>query len=144
VYYHNRGLRRSSRLVQPRLHIRIDQALTTTNSAMDAIAEIIRDLFIFVAVMFALLIVLIVVIAKLPEDNPLKRVLTALCYRIGATAAAGVIAVPVEPIPLLDFLYDIGVPILLIIYWIGFFKNAYRIMSEPPTHGGPPTISHKP
>jgi predicted permease len=122
----------------------IDRAITTKNSAMETIAEIFRDLLIFVVAMFALLIVLIVVIAKLPDDNPLKRVLTALCYRVGATAAAGLIAVPVEPIPLLDLLYDVGVPVLLIIYWIGFFKNAYRIMSEPPTRGGPPTISHKP
>jgi hypothetical protein len=37
--------------------------------------EIIRDLLIFVAVMFALCIVLIVVISKMPDDNPLKRIL---------------------------------------------------------------------
>jgi hypothetical protein len=41
------------------------------------IMEIIRDLLIFVAVMFALCIVLIVVISKMPDDNPLKRILTA-------------------------------------------------------------------
>ena len=44
--------------------------------------EIIRDLLIFVAVMFALCIVLIVVISKMPDDNPLKRILTALSYRL--------------------------------------------------------------
>jgi hypothetical protein len=67
--------------------------------------EIIRDLLIFVAVMFALCIVLIVVISKMPDDNPLKRILTALSYRLGATLAAGTIAIPVEPIPGLDALY---------------------------------------
>ena len=51
--------------------------------------EIIRDLLIFIAVMFALCIVLLVVISKMPDDNPLKRLLTALSYRIGATLAAG-------------------------------------------------------
>ena len=50
--------------------------------------EIIRDLLIFIAVMFALCIVLLVVISKMPDDNPLKRLLTALSYRIGATLAA--------------------------------------------------------
>ena len=69
--------------------------------------ELVRDLLIFIAVMFALYIVLIVVISMLPNDNPLKRIPTALSYRIGATLAAGMIAVPVEPIPGLDVLYDI-------------------------------------
>jgi hypothetical protein len=77
--------------------------------ALSIIAEIIKDLLIFVVVMFALLIALIVIVSKMPEDNPLKRVLTALSYRIGATAAAGLLAIPIEPIPGLDVLYDIGV-----------------------------------
>lgn len=93
---------------------------------LSMIEEIIRDLLIFVAVMFALFIVLLVVVSKMPEDNPLKRILTALSYRVGATLAAGVIAVPVEPIPGLDVLYDIGVPILLIWYWFTFFRDAIR------------------
>ena len=99
---------------------------------LTTIENIIRDLLIFVAVMTALLIILIVVVSKMPSDNPLKRVLTALCYRIGATAAAGAIAVPVEPIPGLDALYDIGVPILLIWYWFTFFRDAGRAMSRSP------------
>jgi hypothetical protein len=98
---------------------------------LSAIENIIRDLLIFVAVMTALLIVLIVVVSKMPSDNPLKRVLTALCYRIGATAAASALAVPIEPIPGLDVLYDIGVPILLIWYWFTFFKDVGRAMSHP-------------
>jgi hypothetical protein len=56
--------------------------------------------------MFALCIVLIVVISKMPDDNPLKRILTALSYRLAATLAAGAVAVPVEPIPGLDVLYE--------------------------------------
>jgi hypothetical protein len=88
--------------------------------------ELIRDLLIFIAVMFALCIVLIVVVSMLPDDNPLKRILTALSYRIGATLAAGMIAVPVEPIPGLDVLYDIAIPIALIWYWFTFFRDAIR------------------
>ena len=94
--------------------------------ARKAIVELIRDLLIFIAVMFALCIVLIVVISVLPNDNPLKRILTALSYRIGATLAAGMIAIPVEPIPGLDVLYDIAIPIALIWYWFTFFRDAIR------------------
>lgn len=47
---------------------------------LSTIAEIIRDLLIFVGVIAALLIALIVVVAKLPDTNPLKRLLT---YVIG-------------------------------------------------------------
>ena len=71
---------------------------------LTVIAEIIKDLLIFVVVMFALLIALIVIVSKMPDDNPLKRVLTALSYRIGATAAAGLLAIPIEPISGLDVL----------------------------------------
>jgi hypothetical protein len=91
---------------------------------LSMIGEIIRDLLIFVAVMFALFIVLLVVVSRMPDDNPLKRILTTLSYRVGATLAAGVVAVPIEPIPALDVLYDIGVPILLIWYWFTFFRDA--------------------
>jgi hypothetical protein len=66
--------------------------------------ELIRDLLIFIAVMFAMCIVLIVVVSNLPDHNPLKRILTALSYRIGATMLAGAAAVPIEPIPGLDVL----------------------------------------
>jgi len=98
---------------------------------LSAIAEIIRDLLIFVVVMTALLIVLMVVVSKMPDDNPLKRVLSALAYRVGATVAAGAVAIPIEPIPGIDALYDIGVPILLIWYWFTFFKEAVHTISNP-------------
>jgi hypothetical protein len=97
---------------------------------MGSIVELIRDLLIFVVVMFVLLIALIVVVSMLPADNPLKRILTALCYRVGATVAAGAIAIPIEPIPGLDFLYDVGIPILLLLFWLSFFRDAARIISE--------------
>jgi len=88
---------------------------------LSTIAEIIRDLLIFVGVITALLIALVVVISKMPDTNPLKRILTALSYRLGATLAAGALAIPLEPIPGIDALYDIGVPIVLIWYWFTFF-----------------------
>ena len=74
---------------------------------LSTIAEIIRDLPIFVGAIAALLITLVVVVSKMPDTNPLKRILTALCYRLGATLAAGAVAIPLEPIPGIDVLYDI-------------------------------------
>jgi hypothetical protein len=97
---------------------------------LSTIAEIIRDLLIFVGVIAALLIALVVVVSRMPNTNPLKRVLTALCYRLGATLAAGAIAIPLEPIPGIDLLYDIGVPIVLIWYWYTLFRDARRITSD--------------
>jgi hypothetical protein len=40
--------------------------------------EIVRDLLVFIGAMFAMSIVLIVVVSNLPDQNPLKRILTAL------------------------------------------------------------------
>ena len=94
---------------------------------LPTIAEIIRDLLIFIAVIAALLIALVVIVSKMPDTNPLKRVLTALSYRLGATLAAGALAVPLEPIPGVDVLYDVGIPLLLIWYWFTFFKDTFDI-----------------
>ena len=95
------------------------------------IAEIIRDLLIFVAVIAALLVALVVIVSKMPHSNPLKRLLTALSYRLGATLAAGAVAIPLEPIPGIDVLYDVGVPIVLIWYWFTFFRDARLMTSKP-------------
>lgn len=100
---------------------------------LSTVAEIIRDLRIFVGVLAALLVALLVVVAKLPDTNPLKRLLTALCYRLGVTLAAGAIAIPLEPIPGIDLAYDVAVPIALIWYWFTFFRGAYRTMSHTPS-----------
>jgi hypothetical protein len=99
---------------------------------LTAITDIIRDLLIFVAVMTALLITLIVIVAKMPDGNPLKRLLVALTYRVGATVAAGAAALPIEPIPGIDVLYDFVVPILLVWYWLTFFRDAGRMVVMPP------------
>jgi uncharacterized protein YggT (Ycf19 family) len=66
---------------------------------LSTVAEIIRDLLIFVGVIAALLVAFVVVVSKMPNTNPLKRILTALCYRLAATLAVGAVAIPSEPIP---------------------------------------------
>ena len=101
---------------------------------MSAVAEITKDLLIFVVVMFVLLIALVVVISRMPADNPLKRIFNALAFRMGATVGAGVVAIPVEPIPGLDGIYDIAAPVLLLYYWYTFFRGAFaaRRVTTPP------------
>ena len=99
-------------------------------STWATVEEILRDLLIFIAFMTVLLVALVVIISMLPPDNPLKRTLTALSYRVGATAAVGALAIPIEPIPGFDAVYDIGAPILLIWYWYTFFRNLGRNRSE--------------
>jgi hypothetical protein len=98
---------------------------------LSSVAEIVRDLLIFIAVMTALLIVFVVIVSRLPDTNPLKRVLSALSYRLGATIAAGAVAIPLEPIPGVDMLYDFGVPIALVWYWYTFFRDARRLAANP-------------
>jgi hypothetical protein len=97
---------------------------------LSTIAEIIRDLLAFGAVMFAMFIVPIVVVSKMPDDNPLKRILTALSQRVGVTLAAGVVAIPLEPIPGIDALYDLAVPIALLWYWYTFFRDNISFSRE--------------
>jgi hypothetical protein len=92
-------------------------------STWTTVEYIFRDLLIFVAVMTALLIALVVIVSYMPDDNPLRRVFSALSYRVGATAALGALALPIEPIPGIGEVYDIGAPILLLWYWYTFFRD---------------------
>jgi hypothetical protein len=79
-----------------------------------------RDLLIFIVAMSVVLAALLVIISRMPNDNPLKRILVALSYRVGATAAAGMLVIPATPIPGLDAIVDFGAPLALIWYWFTF------------------------
>jgi hypothetical protein len=94
--------------------------------ALSAVERIIRDLLVFVVAMTVVLAALMVIISRMPNDNPLKRIMVALSYRVGATAAAGMLVIPSTPIPGLDAVIDIGAPIALIWYWWTFFRDARR------------------
>jgi hypothetical protein len=97
---------------------------------LTAAVKIVEYLLIFIGTMAVLLVVLLVVISRLSADNPLKRILVMLCYRVAATLAAGVVAVPLEPIPGVDAAFDIGASVLLVLYWLSFFISVAR---KPPT-----------
>ena len=99
--------------------------------ALSSIEAIIRDLLIFVVAMSALMVALLVIVSRLPDDNPLKRIMVALSYRIGATAAAGLLAIPATPIPGFDAVVDIGAPLALLWYWYTFFRDARANAVKP-------------
>ena len=100
--------------------------------ALNAVERIIRDLLIFVVAMSVVLAALMVIISRMPNDNPLKRIMVALSFRVGATAAAGMLVIPSKPIPGLDAVIDIGAPLALIWYWWTFFRDARRGAPEKP------------
>jgi hypothetical protein len=99
---------------------------------LSSIAEIIPNLLIFVAVTTALLVALIVAVSKMPDSNPLKRLLAAFTYRVGATARG---RRPRHPIPGIDAAYDFIVPVLLIWYWFTFLRDAWRMSKASAPHG---------
>jgi hypothetical protein len=90
---------------------------------MEWIAELVRDLLIFVAVMFALFIVLIVVISRMPPDNPLRQVLVALARRVAATWGLALIDIPASTLQPIGDLWDIGTLLFLAYYWYTFFRD---------------------
>ena len=100
--------------------------------ALSAVERIIRDLLVFVVAMTVVLAALMVIISRMPNDNPLKRIMVALSYRVGATAAAGMLVIPSTPIPGLDAVIDIGAPLALIWYWWTFFRDARRGPPQKP------------
>jgi nucleoside recognition membrane protein YjiH len=101
--------------------------------ALSTVERIIRDLLIFVVAMTAVLGALLVIISRMPNDNPLKRIMVALTYRVGATAAAGMLVIPATPIPGLDAVIDIGAPLALLWYWWTFFRDARRARPGKPS-----------
>lgn len=107
---------------------------------MSGFVEIIHDLLVFTAFMAVLFVVLFVIVSRMPDDNPLKRLLNGLCARLGMTLAAGMFAIPIEVIPGIDALYDIGMPLFLAYYWFTFFRDIFRAGLMSPRHPAPPPM----
>ena len=55
--------------------------------ALSAVERIIRDLLVFVVAMSVVVAALMVIISRMPNDKPLKRIMMALSYPVAATAA---------------------------------------------------------
>jgi hypothetical protein len=108
----------------------------------DFLATIVGDLLLFIIVMLGLLIGLLVWMARLPPDNPVRRILHALALRVGAMLGAGTVAIPVQPIPGIDVAYDLALPALVIYLAFTFFREVSRILKEAPTPA-PPRIDYR-
>ena len=93
--------------------------------------HLVRDLLIFVGVCLALLVVALIVVARLPRDNPLRQLLGELCRHLAVTLVAGTVAIPIEPIPGLDVAYDTVVPLALLYYWGRFAWRVFAHRNAP-------------
>jgi hypothetical protein len=107
------------------------------------IGQIIRDLLIFAGACFALLVILLIVVSRLSPQNPLRQLLNEVCRHVAVTLVAGLVAIPIEPIPGVDVAYDTLVPLALLIYWIRFIWRVVgmlgqRALPPPPTRELPP------
>jgi hypothetical protein len=110
---------------------------------LSTVGEIVRDLLIVIGVLAVLLVALVIITARMAASHPMKRWMLALTYRVGATLAASVLAVPIEPVPGLDVLYDIGAPAVLLIYWISLFRHSGRLVSGAPPRPGPKILDNR-
>ena len=107
------------------------------------IGQIIRDLLIFAGACSALLVILLIVVSRLSPQNPLRQLLNEVCRHVAVTLVAGLVAIPIEPIPGVDVAYDTLVPLALLIYWIRFIWRVvgmlgHRALPPPPTRELPP------
>ena len=104
---------------------------------LSLVGQIVRDLLIFVGALFVFLVVLVIVISRLSPQNPLRQLLNELCRHVAVTLAAGLVAIPIEPIPGVDIAYDTLVPLVLLYFWIKFIWRAIGFFGSralpPPT-----------
>ena len=99
---------------------------------MDTLMSVVKGILIAVGALVVVLLVLLLVISRLPRGNRARLLMSALAMRVGATAFAGLVAVPIEPIAGLDVLYDVAAPIILLVYWLRFFPRAASILRSTP------------
>jgi hypothetical protein len=106
---------------------------------LGSLGDILRALLIAVGAFTLVFVLLVLILFRMRRDNALKRGIRLLTYRVAATLLAGLFAIPIEPIPIADAIYDLGVPIALIWYWLKLFRDIRR---PPHTYApsGPPQI----
>ncbi len=101
---------------------------------MESIAQsattIVGDVLLFLAFMAALLVGLLIAAARMPADNPLRRILHAVSIRLGALLGLGVVAIPVETIPGIDIAFDFGAFALMIYFCVTLIRDVIAITKE--------------
>jgi hypothetical protein len=90
---------------------------------MDTVGEIVRGLLIFVGAMFVLLVVLVVIVSKMPRENPLRLTLAALARRVAATWGLALIDIPATAMQPIGDVWDLATLIFLAYYWYTFFRD---------------------
>jgi uncharacterized membrane protein YfcA len=94
--------------------------------ALNSLGEIARDILMAVSALTVVLVLVVAIAWRFRHNNALKRLFRLLGYRIAATLVAGLFAIPIEPIPIADAVYDLGMPVVLIWYWLRLFRDFHE------------------
>jgi hypothetical protein len=112
---------------------------------LSEIFHFIEFMFVFTLVLIALFVVLLVVVSKMPHDNPLRMILSALSHRVGVTGGLMIVDPVATGIPVVGELFDVVTLIFLVYYWYTFFRQlpamraAWNAPAPPPHWQPPPT-----
>jgi hypothetical protein len=93
---------------------------------MDVIAGLVLGLIHSIVWLFAIFLAFVVIVSLLPRDNPLRDMLAAVTKRLGVTLAIGVVALPIEFVPIVDMIFDVAAPLGLAWYWVSLFTGGAR------------------
>ena len=97
---------------------------------METLSAIIQDLLIFVGACTFILIGLIAAIFMASKNGALRAKLSSIAARVAVTLGAGALAIPIEPIPGIDAIYDIAAPLLVLYYWYTLFRRHTKPRDE--------------
>ena len=103
----------------------------------------IEFLLVFILALVALFIVLLVVVSKMPNDNPLKMILSALSHRVGATVGLMVVDPVATVVPVVGEVWDVATIAWLIYFWYTFFKQLPNMRPPGPHAPTPPSIQRR-
>jgi len=90
---------------------------------MQAVLHFVEVIFISAVALIAIFAILIVIVSRMPQDNPLRMLLTALSQRIGATGGLMLVDPIASSVPLGGEVFTIGSVIFLAYYWYTFFRQ---------------------
>jgi hypothetical protein len=90
---------------------------------MEEIFHFVEFLLLFALTLIVLFVVLLVVVSKMPNDNPLKTLLSALSHRVGATAGLMVVDPVATGLPVIGEVWDFATIAWLIYFWFTFLRQ---------------------
>jgi hypothetical protein len=111
---------------------------------MDTIIGFIEFMFGLVVFLIIALVVLLIVISKFPESNPLRQILVAVSKRVGLMVGLGVVALPLEIAPPIEALYDLVSFGGIVYYWFTLARDIRNmgsrssVTSTAPRRADPP------